>query len=336
MDPTVAAFEDDSSSDDDFDPPFLLASAAMLGCAWLLAEEQGEARRTGGSRPGKMPNRERFRERGAVQIDRDYFCRLPQHSQVQPVFNDIEFHRRFSLSRASYDKIRSRILSNPESYFSPGFDATGKPSATTDQKLLVSFLMLTQGCSADECVEYSRLAEPTCLACLKNFTAELRALFEAEWLRLPNAGEIETLSKEFSQLGFPGCIGALDCASWFWDLCPIGLQGKNMSNKEKRPNVRMEAVCDDYLRIWYLNFGCPGSKNDVQILSNSSLFNMIRTAEWPSFRQNIVFPSGFTLKWFYYLVDGIYPQLRFLMQSIGFPFNRKDFFTASSKKAREK
>jgi len=30
----------------------------------------------------------------------------------------------------------------------------------------------------------------------------------------------------------------------------------------KKPTHRMEAVCDDYIYFWHLNFGVPGSKKN--------------------------------------------------------------------------
>lgn len=102
-----------------------------------------------------------------------------------------------------------------------------------------------------------------------------------EWIRDPKEAERATLSKKFARLGFPGCAGSWDCSSWFWGFFPVGLRGQHSYKKKKRPNVRMEVVCDDFLRIWFLNFGAPDSKSDCQIFDQSSLFNRIRTAEWP-------------------------------------------------------
>lgn len=133
--------------------------------------------------------------------------------------------------------------------------------------------------SADRMVKYSRLAESTNLACLIFFVKQMRLYFEGEWLRLSNKEKLKVLSHEFSRLGFPGCIGSVDCESWYWDLCPVGLHGQCSSKKLPSPNVRMDVVCDDFLRIWFINFGAPGAKNNCQIYAKSELFNKIRTAE---------------------------------------------------------
>lgn len=107
--------------------------------------------------------------------------------------------------------------------------------------------MLTLGVGADSAsasdavVESSRLGASTVNDCLKNFCAGVADVFEEEWLRLPNLEEMKTLSPEFGRLGFPGCLGSVDCASWEWDICPVAWQGQ-CKGKDKRLTVRMEVV----------------------------------------------------------------------------------------------
>lgn len=61
-------------------------------------------------------------------------------------------------------------------------------------------------------------------------------------------------------------------------------------------NIRIETVCDDYLRAWFMKFGSPGSKNDAQKFYQSFLFNKIRSGPW-----SLVSPRkrlrGFVLTW---------------------------------------
>lgn len=130
--------------------------------------------------------------------------------------------------------------------------------------------------------------------------------------------------EELSSLGFPGCIGSVDCASWFWYLWTTGLQWKCSSKKVSKPNVRMEAVCDDYLRVWFLILGALGSRNYCQIFSKSTLFNKIRTVEGPNSHSDMRLTDWFVLTWVYFLVDGIHPKLRFLMYKIGSPSMRNE------------
>lgn len=117
--------------------------------------------------------------------------------------------------------------------------------------------------------------------------------------------------------GLSGCIGCVDCAGWKWDNCPVGWQGQYIG-KDKKPVCRMEVLCHDGLRIWHIMFGIPGAKNDQPIVSQSSLFNAIRTGSWPPFRPEVNV-SGLTVKCFYLLVDGIYPKYKIFAKPISEP-----------------
>jgi Plant transposon protein len=129
-------------------------------------------------------------------------------------------------------------------------------SATTDQKMWIAFKALATGASAEDLVDCGRLVT-TNLLCLKQFFAGVVDLFKKDWLRLSNEDDLKRLAHEYAELGFPGCLGAVDCASWYWDVCPVGWQGQ-CRGKSKYPNVRLEVICHDFLRVYWLNFGAPG------------------------------------------------------------------------------
>ena len=102
--------------------------------------------------------------------------------------------------------------------------------------------------------------------------------FKDEDLCDPSAEELQSIANEYERLGFPGCVGCLDCAGWEWDACPVGWH-ENYKGASKKPTLRMEAVCHDDLYCWHLKFGAPGSKNDLNILYSSTLFQRIRRGE---------------------------------------------------------
>jgi Plant transposon protein len=150
--------------------------------------------------------------------------------------------------------------------------------------------------------EYCRTNESTNNECLKRFSSAVADLFEDEWLRLWTMEEALESSRHYEQLGFPGCLGAVDCASWVWEACPMAYQGM-CKGKDRKPTVRMEVITDDFLRIYWLNFGIPGSKNDIQIVNQSPFFNRIRSGRWPPACTTLNI-CGFALKTFYFLADG--------------------------------
>jgi Plant transposon protein len=97
----------------------------------------------------------------------------------------------------------------------------------------------------------------------------------------------------------------------------------------------MEVICDDYLQIYWLNFGAPGARNDLQIMNQSKFFNDIRTGQWPPVCPEIDI-CGFSLRWFYLLSDGIYPAVRYLMSSISCPRTLKEKLYAKKQEGARK
>jgi hypothetical protein len=158
--------------------------------------------------------------------------------------------------------------------------------------------------------------------CLKRFASAVSDLFEDGWLRLWTMEEALESSNYYEQLGFPWCLGAVDCASWTWEAYPIEYQGM-CKGKDRKPTVRMEVTTDDFLRIHWLNFGIPGSKNDIQIVNQSPFFNRIRSGRWPPACPSLNI-CGYAMKTFYFLADGIYPRLRFFVTTISSPSTAKE------------
>lgn len=93
----------------------------------------------------------------------------------------------------------------------------------------------------DDADEYFRIAETTAAMCLEKLCEGIRAIYEAEWLRAPNAEELTRILAHNSMRGFPGMIGSLDCMHWAWEKCPVAYHGA-YQGKEKVPTIVLEAV----------------------------------------------------------------------------------------------
>ncbi|PXF41507.1 Protein ANTAGONIST OF LIKE HETEROCHROMATIN PROTEIN 1 [Gracilariopsis chorda] len=311
----------DSSNDDVIDSLLLLVTQ-------LVTSRKKKAKQ-GGSKPGKQPNRDIGRESGKRRLDQDYFCRV---SLAPSVFLTAEFERRFSVTRTIYESIRTRLLQN-ESFFNELSDCCHVNGASTDQKLCAALRQLSSGATADTLVDYFRLSETTLLKILKHFSKAIVQHFE-EYIRRPTHAELLNIEKQYAKLGFPGCIGCVDCSSWEWARCPVGLQGQFIG-KEGRPCVRMETVTDDKLWIWHILYGVPGARNDRTTFDQSPLFNDIKTRQWPTVKPNYVV-GGMVIDWFYFLADGIYPSFRIFAKPHPNPTNAKSrLYTASHSSARK-
>jgi hypothetical protein len=264
-----------------------------------------------------------------MQIGRDYFnrvCLLPA-----PI-TEAEFERRFRMPRSVYELLREGLLETDE-YFIQKQDAVGKLGASTDQKMVCALPQLAYGVPVDAVCEYVRVSESTASESLHRFCAAVRKRFEAEWLRRPNADELVAIEQHYATLGFPGCIGYVDVASWTWDNCPVGWQGQ-YTGKDKKLCNRLEVVCDDFLRIWHCNFGAPGARNDINIYNQSRVFNDIRSGSWPAVEPHIGI-GDFELRWYCLLADGIYPCVKHLFSSMK-PTNPRNKLFANQQEAVRK
>jgi hypothetical protein len=289
-----------------------------------------DARTRGGSRPGKSPNRDRALCQGAIELDKDYFNRL---GLVSAPRLELDFERRYRMPRALlYERVRAGVL-EVDSYFEQRPDAAGVMGASADQKITAAMRQLAYGYPADAAAELVRVSESLASESLIRFCRAVRKKFEPDYLRRPNKDELREIEQHYASLGFPGCIGCVDVASWTWDKCPVAWQGQ-YTGKEKKPCNRLEIVCDDFLRIWHVNFGSPGSRNDISIYHQSRLFNDIRVGKWPDVEPEIII-GEFSLTWFYMLSDGIYPKVKHLINSMHGDTARENLFARQQEAVRK-
>jgi hypothetical protein len=77
----------------------------------------------------------------------------------------------------------------------------------------------------------------------------------------------------------------------------------------------MEAVVDCNLQIWFSNFGCPGSMNNINVLDKSSIIQAIVSSQF-DLKTTPYLVNGNYRDYMYFLVDGIYPKYA-IFQSTG-------------------
>ena len=56
----------------------------------------------------------------------------------------------------------------------------------------------------------------------------VRDLYEEEYLGRPDEDELRCIEAEFAAIGFPGCVGCIDCMHVAWKNCPVGQLGIDM------------------------------------------------------------------------------------------------------------
>ncbi|CAL2246085.1 unnamed protein product [Prunus armeniaca] len=146
-----------------------------------------------------------------------------------------------------------------------------------------------------------------------------------DYMRRPTPRDLQRLLQKSESHGFLGMIGSIDCMHWQWKNCPTAWQG-DYDNKKGQKSIILEAVAGFDTWVWHTFFGVAGSQNDLNVLSQSPVFNDVLRGECP----NITYQINNTVYHnVYYLVDDIYPTWTTFVKSIPHPRSHKQKFFAA-------
>ncbi|CAL2279206.1 unnamed protein product [Prunus armeniaca] len=141
----------------------------------------------------------------------------------------------------------------------------------------------SRGASADQVDEIARMGKSTALESLVRFCDAVETLYTRDYLRRPTPRDLQRLLQKAERRGFPGMIGF---DTW----------------------------------VWHAFFGVAGSQNDLNVLSQSPVFNDVLRGEAQKITyevNNTVYQSG------YYLAVGIYPRWTTFVKSLSHPRTQK-------------
>ena len=180
-----------------------------------------------------------------------------------------------------FERILYAVIQHND-YFRQGMrpNAAGLLGISPLLKVICALRQIAYDIPADLADDLFDVSETTAADCLEHFCSSVRACFGAHYLREPTAEDLVRIERQFARLGFPGCVGCLDCAGWEWKNCPKDLQGV-MRGKEGRSVLRMEVIADLDLWIWSFHFGLPGGFNDLNVLEVSNHFEKVLAGEFP-------------------------------------------------------
>ncbi|XP_071688312.1 uncharacterized protein [Rutidosis leptorrhynchoides] len=256
----------------------------------------------------RAPRRHFPRDRAgrAALLWNDYFSDTP-------TFLEDKFRRRFRMSSRLFNRISAGILSYSQEpvpsyfkYFHQRRDATGLLGFTVYQKITSAIRQLAYGVAPDIFDEYLHIGESTSYLCLENYCKSVIHLFSNEYLRKPNASDVERLTRKHEEIhGFSGMLGSLDCMHWAWKNCPVSWKGQYTRGDHGHPTIMLEAGASYDLWIWHAYFGPVGSNNDINVLNQSDLFKELLEDRSPPCNYTV---NGLSFTRGYYLADDIYPD----------------------------
>ncbi|XP_071718259.1 uncharacterized protein [Rutidosis leptorrhynchoides] len=212
--------------------------------ALALAKEEDEVEGEVVSIP-RAPRRHfpRDREGKARQLFNDYFSDTP-------TFPLDRFRRRVRMSKSLFIRICRGIINfNLEpipdyiTYFKQRRDATGLYDFNVFQKCTSAIRQLAYGVASDAFDEYLHMGESTFNLCLENFFKSVLHLYSAEYMRRPNAHDVQRLISKHEEIhGFPGMLGSIDCMHWGWKNCPVSWKWQFTRGDHGYPTIMLEVV----------------------------------------------------------------------------------------------
>lgn len=226
------------------------------------------------------------------------FLELPLNSPYQSLdlqYNDpndlyygTRFRNFFRMSWAGFRKL-SGIARVALNWNDNARDCVGKLAAPLDL-LILSYLSILGGATTYPHLELStHLGSQTHRNFFKLFSSFGRQVLYPLFVKVPSTNEeFEKTMHEFTNAGFPGCVGAVDCVHVRLWGCPE--EYKILSTgKEKFPTRVFQVVCDFNRRVLHSTVGYYGSYNDKTVLVRDKFMNNLKSGlvgenvEWTIF-----------------------------------------------------
>ncbi|XP_070660444.1 uncharacterized protein [Malus domestica] len=223
-------------------------------------------------RPNRSRNLDKSRQRLGEELLDDYFI----HNSAFP---DTYFRRRFIMERHLFNRIMTDVC-NHDSNFVQKNDACGVMGILPQQKITAALRMLAYEASAGQVDEITRMGKSTILEALMRFFGAVESLYTAEYLRKPTRMDLQRFFKKGEMRGFPGMIGSIDCMHWMWKNSPSAWQGV-YGDRKRAKSIILEAVASFDTWIWHAFFRVSGAQNDLNVLTQSPVFNDILQGKAP-------------------------------------------------------
>jgi Plant transposon protein len=277
-----------------------------------LASDSSEDERTwGGSKKGKSANLKRDFDDAYKRLKLHYF------SGVDSVYTEGMFRRRFRVSPAIFQRIYKALHGKGCFHPENKRDALGNKVIHPLVRMTAVFRTLAYGTPADCSDETWQMSETISNNALKSFCKLLIKEFGDQYLnRTPTQAERRRILAVNKRKGFPGCFASWDCKHFVWDKCPVALQGQHKGHAEGGKHTKiMEAIADDSCYFWFINFGSPGSLNDINVLDKSSIVGALLSGHL-NLKTEPYTLNGKSRDWMYFLADGIYPNWAIFVKTI--------------------
>jgi hypothetical protein len=205
-------------------------------------------------------------EKGALS------CVSPDPAQllIQNTFRD-----RFRFPYAMYESL-VKACKGDDMFGSSTLDASFQEKVPIELKILGVLRVLARGVCFDEVAEYCNTKPEIHRVFFHLFCIKFIAKYRHVHIVAPTTdSEISHSLRMYERLGFPGCVGSVDCTHIPWDRCPAEYRSIYVG-KEGFPKIAYEVTCDHTHKILSVTPGHYGGRTDLTIVKFDGFINSLR------------------------------------------------------------
>mmetsp|Transcript_31718 Transcript_31718/g.43515 ORF Transcript_31718/g.43515 Transcript_31718/m.43515 type:complete len:434 (-) Transcript_31718:776-2077(-) len=177
-------------------------------------------------------------------------------------------------------------------------------------KVMACLRILARDAVGDDIDEHLNIGNSTVNSFFKLFLANCVEKLYSKYVYVPQGSELDAVEAVYRKMGFPGCVGSMDCTHVFWDKCPNELRHKCFG-KEKSPTLAFQVVVDHARRIHHVSDPFYGATNDITITYNDTYpMQLLKCLTHQDRTFQTYNRLGLITLWCgaYLLVDGGYPK----------------------------
>jgi hypothetical protein len=160
------------------------------------------------------------------------------------------------------------------------FDACGRLGVPLDILVLGSLRYLGRGWTFDDIEESTSVSAETHRLFLHEFVKQCRERLYPKWVKAPEtAEEIADSMAEFTEAGFPGCIGSTDATHIVMEKCSYRIRNNHLGGKSSLTTRAFQLTVNHRRQILASTVGLPGRWNDKSVVRFDGFVTAIRRGE---------------------------------------------------------
>jgi len=173
------------------------------------------------------------------------------------------FRNRFRLPYPQFLELVDDIRSNDLFNRWCGYKSNNKRVLPVELLILGLLRYLGRGWTFDDCEESTAIDSDVHRSFFRVFIKFGSTVLYKKWVLTPvNLPEALSNMKDYSEAGFPGCVGSSDCTHIVTDQCEYNLKNNHLGPKNSLTTKTFNLTCNHRCRILHTTYGGPGRWND--------------------------------------------------------------------------